>query len=388
MSFAFNADQSLQSLIEAGSKDSKSVEFFTELPDTGDAGLTDFLGDVSSFANASGGHLVYGVDPARPGNPVIKGIDSTLIHQALGRLRSALENGIDPGIPGVDFSVSTLREDKSVLIVRIPRSWSGPHMLVHQQAYRFMSRNSTGKYFLDVGELRSMFNKSEDPSRSMNLFHVERIHTLLGRPMSIALPPTPKIVLHMFPLASFHDPKVMPMEEVRKSHSDFMRPMDARGINSHFNFDGLMNFSSIEKYAYSHVQLFRNGCLEACNGSLLDYKDGRKHIPSERFEPEIITCGNRFIELLRRIKVEPPYAVRLSFLGVRGYSMFVGPMRWQAHAHTIERDHIFLEEILVEGSDANFSAAMRPAFDHLWNACGWPRSLNYDDNGNWREFTA
>jgi len=26
---------------------------------------------------------------------------------------------------------------------------------------------------------------------------------------------------------------------------------------------------------------------------------------------------------------------------------------------------------------------LKTAFDSIWNACGLPRSLNYDANGNW-----
>jgi hypothetical protein len=31
----------------------------------------------------------------------------------------------------------------------------------------------------------------------------------------------------------------------------------------------------------------------------------------------------------------------------------------------------------------NPGEVMRPVFYSVWNAAGWPRSMNYDDAGNW-----
>ena len=161
--------------------------------------------------------------------------------------------------------------------------------------------------------------------------------------------------------------------------------MEARGLVSHYNYDGLITFSSIEKYAYSYVQLFRSACVEAGESLLLQPKDGRKFIPSVIFEREIIQCGERLLAFLKRLRINPPYAVMLSFLGVRGYSMMVSSMRWQSTSHHIERDNLYLDEIILEDGAQDFSKAMRPVFDQAWNSCGWAKSMNYDDDGNWRE---
>jgi hypothetical protein len=61
-------------------------------------------------------------------------------------------------------------------------------------------------------------------------------------------------------------------------------------------------------------------------------------------------------------------------------------MRWQGQPSQVERDHLFMEEIIIQNPDQDFSKLIRPAFDRIWNACGWARSLNYDEAGNWREF--
>ena len=378
-------DPDVEAIFEAATKDSRQVELRPKLPELTDAGIVEFLGDISSFANAEGGQIIYGLEITSDGSFVCHGVDVALFEKNGDRLRRLIIEGLDPVLSGVEFLVVPARQGR-VVIVDIPRSRAAPHMVVFQQYCRFLSRNGRGKYLLDVSELRTSFSRAAVVGNRLHHFHLDRIQVLLGRSMSIQLPPAPKVVLHMLPLRSFQDPPSMSLEEVSQLHSDFMRPMDAHGINTQFNWDGLMMFSSVEKYAYSHFQLFRNGCLEACNGSMLEQKDDLKLFPASRFEPEVITCGNRMIELLRRLQIEPPYVARLSFLGVKGYSIFVGPLRWQPQIHKIEHDHLFLDDVIVERSDVSFSRVMRPAFDRVWNASGWPRSMNYDAEGNWREF--
>ena len=38
---------------------------------------------------------------------------------------------------------------------------------------------------------------------------------------------------------------------------------------------------------------------------------------------------------------------------------------------------------MIESFDFESSKVMKPIFDAVWNACGYPGSQNYDDSGNW-----
>jgi hypothetical protein len=52
-------------------------------------------------------------------------------------------------------------------------------------------------------------------------------------------------------------------------------------------------------------------------------------------------------------------------------------------AHKIDRDVLLLPEIIVQNYEVRAEDVLKTAFDSIWNACGLPRSLNYDANGNW-----
>ena len=49
------------------------------------------------------------------------------------------------------------------------------------------------------------------------------------------------------------------------------------------------------------------------------------------------------------------------------------------------RDILLLPEIVIEDYEVSAKDILRPCFDSIWNACGFPRSLNYNDAGEWVE---
>lgn len=59
------------------------------------------------------------------------------------------------------------------------------------------------------------------------------------------------------------------------------------------------------------------------------------------------------------------------------------PCRWREHGYPIDRDALISPEILVESFEIDPTKVMRPIFDSIWNAAGWPRSMNYDEAGEW-----
>lgn len=386
-SITASPEDELRALVAAGVGDLRVMDFRPELPEPTEAGRIEFLNDVSSFANALGGHILYGAT-AIPGEPVeLRPFEPRIVRDRALWLEHALVGGISPNLPGLRFKVVELENQKAALVVHIPRSWAGPHLVVGRDTNNFFSRDHKGRYLLDVSELRAAFLMGHTLRERLRNFRLDRLNVIRNRALSVNLSEAPKMVLHILPVASFAPGFHIDISQLDGLEPQLMRPMQARGLVTHFNYDGMITFSSVEKYAYSYVQVFRNGCLEAGETLLLELRDGRKYIPGGAFEREVIQCGERMVGLLKRMEVEPPYVVMLSFLGVHGYSLFVGAMRWQSNTHQIERQDLYLEDVVIQDAAQDFSRVIRPAFDQVWNACGWPRSMNYDTEGNWHEQT-
>lgn len=49
----------------------------------------------------------------------------------------------------------------------------------------------------------------------------------------------------------------------------------------------------------------------------------------------------------------------------------------------IDRDVLLVPEVVVEDFNVASDQVMKPIFDAVWNAAGWPGSHNYDNAGNW-----
>jgi hypothetical protein len=68
-------------------------------------------------------------------------------------------------------------------------------------------------------------------------------------------------------------------------------------------------------------------------------------------------------------------------LNVRGFCIAVGE-RWRG-GRLVDRDHLLSDEVLIEDASKPAGRLLRPLFDQIWNGCGWPQSLNYDEKGDW-----
>ena len=89
------------------------------------------------------------------------------------------------------------------MIIRVSRSWASPHMITFQDWSRFYSRNSAGKYPLDVMELRSAFLLSETAAERIRRFRAERIGRIIAGDTPIPMGEGAKIILHLIPLIAF-----------------------------------------------------------------------------------------------------------------------------------------------------------------------------------------
>jgi hypothetical protein len=86
----------------------------------------------------------------------------------------------------------------------------------------------------------------------------------------------------------------------------------------------------------------------------------------------------------KQLAVEPPLFIMLSLLGVKGYTMAVDPIRFLGHdLHPVDRDTLLVPEVMIDRFDISPAEFMRPIFDAVWNATGFPRSMNYGESGKW-----
>jgi predicted HTH transcriptional regulator len=150
------SEQDLLALISNQIREDKRIEFKAVVPGNSDRQRKEFLADVSSFANASGGDLIFGMEAQGGVASRLVGLELTSLDADILRLESILQDGLDPRIPNTKIKGISLTVG-AALIVRVPRSWMPPHRVKYGGTSRFYSRNSAGKYELEVSEMRPLF---------------------------------------------------------------------------------------------------------------------------------------------------------------------------------------------------------------------------------------
>ena len=384
------SEEDLQALIDNSVLEGKTIEYKQSLPGNSDSDKKEFLADISSFANASGGDLIYGILEDRDtGIPkTLEGLTIENVDQEISRLDSMIRDGIEPRILGINIRPVRLSNSKTALIIRVPKSWISPHRVSFKGHDKFYSRSANGKYPLDVAELRIAFNLSGTITERIRKFREDRISKIFANETPVPFYDTAKIVLHLIPIISFNPAQSYEITKIA-SHLEKMRPIYCSGWNHRYNFDGFLTYSGgREEKSHSYVQLFKNGIIEAVEGLLLEptHKQGKLLIPSIAYEKELIKSLPDYLSVLKTLNVELPVFIFMSLLGVKGYSMAVDRWRFGIDdVYTINRDILFLPEIVTESYDVNSKDILKPCFDSIWNACGFPRSLNYNDAGEWVE---
>ena len=221
-------EQDFKELIENQVLEKKGLDYKLLLPANSDTDKKEFLADVSSFANSSGGDIIFGISQDNTtGLPKeLIGLDSSNVDQEMLRLQSIVRDGIEPRIPSVAIQPVKLSNSKTAIILRVQKSWVSPHRVKFKGDHRFYTRSSNGKYELDAGELRNAFTLSENLNDKIKRFRESRISSIFANETPVPFQGGAKLVLHMIPFISF-DPSAA--YDIDKITSTQRRPIDAHG---------------------------------------------------------------------------------------------------------------------------------------------------------------
>ena len=283
----------------------------------------------------------------------------------------------------------SLRNGASAFVIQIPKSFAQPHMVEFKGHTWFYSRNSAGKYRLDVDQLRAVFIQSESLAQRIRSFRASRIASILGNEGPVPLPDLPKVVLHGIPLNSIEPGSTHDVSRFEEKASLLaLGQGDNLPVSYRFNLDGYLvihPFKNDPQHAFAYVQAFRDGSVEVCITGLMCEEDGDTPLRAKSVEREVAKVVNQMLTFQFEIGAEAPMVVMMSLLGVQGYRI-PGSDRhpWEADP-IIDRPDLILPEVMVDDLQSSAATVMRPVFDTMWNASGWPRSPSYDEDGIWKE---
>ena len=160
------------------------------------------------------------------------------------------------------------------------------------------------------------------------------------------------------------------------------------GANHRLNFDGGLNYSAGRRSAdaeddegTAYVQAFRNGVFESAHSGIVS-TNGRRVTLNIDYEQQLSSVTFRILKALGSLSQLPPFYVCITFVGVAGSAPAIYGSR---QAQPIDRDILSLPEIQIDTMPApqEVPLLLRPAFDIVWQACGFESSPHYSKSGEW-----
>lgn len=378
----------INALISHGRAEDRRIEYKQQLPGGTDEDKREFLADVSAFANAGGGDILYGVAEAAGVATETPGVTVIDFDAERRRLHAILQTGIDPRIPLVEIEAVDGFDNGLVVILRVHPSWLLPHMVTFKNLSRFFVRDAGQRHQMDVQELRSAFVGNAALAAEVRRFRDERLVRVLSGETPIPVWAHATIAIHVLPFgATFTsaaiDPASIGTTWLQLNESDFVyAPADRP------NLDGLIIYCApaIERDNRSHqyIQVFRNGGVEG----VMTFSSGEHaydRFQGDAQEKDIIG----FVEAALRFRASHtlgfPVLVMVSLLRFRGVSL-LPPARSRPSLNVVpfDRDTILLPDVVIETAGQNIARRLRPLFDVMWQGAGYTGSRSYDAKGEWQ----
>ncbi|MFY9627255.1 MAG: RNA-binding domain-containing protein, partial [Methylocystis sp.] len=354
------------------------------------ADYSEFLADVSSFANTGGGDVVLGMD-ANNGIPTAI-IPLTMAMDAeILRLEQVARGGLLPRIANFSPRAVPIQEGGNVLILRIPRSYNAPHRIIRQNSNRFWARSAAGKYEPDVNELRTLFNAGPQLADRVRIFRLDRIAKIAVGQAPVQLMNSGRLILHLVPFSAFDAGSSLPLRQIEQDYRSFV-PMGSSTANgARINFDGVLKTSNADQRATQHrayVQLYRSGIVESVRSSLVS---GSSEAPTIfNLDDTIIREVMRSLTDLTAVGVEPPYALLVSLIDVAsarfGFARDRHSQFWEEAGDPLDRDQYHFDEVIFETvptTPSECANIIRPILDQMANAGGRATSPNFDNQGHY-----
>lgn len=375
----------LLELKDNGVTESKNLEYKKELKLGKDNDRKEFLADISSFANTSGGDIIYGISELSGVPSTLEGIHIDNIDTLKQQIENIIRDGLEPRISGYSIKEIQKEQDSYFIIIRIPKSWISPHRVIFNNSGKFYGRNSNGKYELDVLELRRSFSLTESISTKIKQYREERISKIISEETPLKLTGERKVVLHIVPLVALVQPQSYEIKII-SSNKELARPLCSAGWDAIFNFDGMISFDGhLGGTIQSYTQFYRNGIIEAVT-TKLEYlpNDKQVMIPSSGFEKYLFEALRTYFKLYKEIGVDFPVYLIVTLINYQGTILAVDNSIMHFYdSIPVDRYILPFPEVYIESQDFNFHSILKPIFDTLWNTCGYERCLNYEQDGRY-----
>ena len=381
-------EAALQALIANPVREKRTIDYKVQTYGNSHAQHRELLADVSSFANSVGGDLAIGIQE-KGGVPVsLPGVQLASVDDEIQRLQQILLYGLEPRLSGVEIHPASLSNGNHVLVIRVLRSWNVPHRVVLQGHDKFYARDTNGKHPMNVDELRDAFSLADRVEQRIRGFRRERFQAIKTNHAQEPLQDGAALILHLIPLSAATSPEALDISAMREKQT-LLRAIGSGG-STRINLDGIIFYSGdtsggTRQPSDAYTQLYRNGTIEAV--TVFTIWNDERTIPSQLYEANVIQALGPYLQAQRELGIVAPVYLFLGLANSGQYRFAVNKSlffpRGPRSPGYLDRDDIELIEGVIEDLTDEPIKILLPLFDQMWQAFGFERSYNFDEEGKW-----
>jgi len=368
-------ENDILNLITNKISEQKTLEFKRQLPDKNDeTGKTKILQSIASFSNTDGGIIIFGMKENEGEASEIVNIETSTDDDA-SRLISMVKDRISPRMNPPEFR-ELIVENKKIYIICIHSSFTKPHYV--NGNFVFYGRHNSGKYQLDIAEIRALFLKSKSVEEQFENFRINRIMKLKSHSFPFKYDSDSFYVIHIASLNSLNDNIQLSMPAIKLKNIEPITNISSIGYIS--NYDGYLKYDRTAPGTMkSYVQIFRNGCLEVAQLTLNIYTNKQKTILGPEIERTIKDGITNYLTELCNNNIPYPYFISISFINTKGYKIKYAENDYRSIADEfleIYQDDLLLPTIFVEKIN-DLETKLKLCFEIFWNSNGFPQNPSY-----------
>jgi hypothetical protein len=373
--------ENLDALVENSVEENRRLEYKREY-NSSDQAKRKILSELSAFANTDGGDILIGVTEEDGLAHSLSGVPIDSIDRLKLSIQQLADSCLDPKIIDLQMTSIEISENKAVLAIRVPLSFSAPHALDFQGKHRFYRRTSSGVDQMDTEDLRIAFGKRTASIEAIDTWIESRNSLIRGRTTIVNLNKWPVIAVRMIPLGFPETAAQLNFQDIQDGHMGWWNLGNNGYSGPQWNVDGPFTSTHYSgAYSTGYTQYFRQGNVEVVDTSILAPLDA-DFIGGAIVEHRLIERIPNYVEMFQLMGGVFPLILDIKIFKVGGKKMQTGP--GGPTGSPIDRDDLVnLPRVYIDDPDQDWATLLRPIFDGLWNAAGFSKSLSYNEDGIW-----
>lgn len=344
--------------------------------------------DVAAFANSSGGDIVYGVTEI---DGTASGINSAASAEEVEELHSFIQMAVRDGVsPYVDIRCRyiPMADNSGVYVIRVPKSFLAPHAVRkrgEKEALWFFKRGEDCAVPMEESDVRYAYTTGFDVNRQIEVFRRTRIAQVNNTIVGPLFAKSVRVHAFFIPLVAFSNgdslayPQLVVGANRLRLESGHSGPMPCP--------EGAFLHGGETDGVWHAWHVHRNGAVEwvdAGTNYFHNFKQGEKlqKIVYPLYERRLCDRLQDVVSCIESLNIGGPMAFCLSLSSARGAQLSI-PNNPFLHASPCPIEDMHAQTLIVRSASDLNSENIRPAFDHVMNAFGIQKSMNYDNSGKY-----